>query len=74
MHITLGEALKHIKNFIFGIHEENSESTYDDQAIICNKCGQRLKIYEQFFNDISVISVYRCDNCGAFKELQYTYS
>lgn len=71
MHITLGEALRNVKNFLLGKSDENSESTEHTTDFICKKCGEPLGLYEQFTNDIATIIVYQCANCGSFKELQY---
>ena len=71
MSITLGEALKSIGNFIFGIKPNNHENVDDKENAICRKCGEHLGLYEQFTNDFLTIIVYQCNECGSFRELQY---
>lgn len=71
MSITLGEALKSIKDFIFGTQELPENNLDDRENAICRKCGNELGLYEQFTNDYTTIIVYQCSECGTFRELQY---
>ena len=68
--ISFGDALKKILHSFSSGTDEEIESK-DDKEIGCPSCENHMMLYREFSNDFVDVFLYKCNNCGGYREYIY---